>query len=237
MTRDDDQSAGTAMVRRACEALHVHVRLMDQAHHSDALGHKLVQALPTIAPFPGRRYNHVHAVLDWDHKLPSEHVFLRIIASYTESTTRDLKGRLDAIEADINETNLFPEFDLPDFADVEGDECYVAVMKPGDVSFGDLRFVSHWRRQIPPEQAERALELVQQNEVFRAVEGARQGPHLGGPVLVGWTPPAVAQAEHWSIETWLLTEFNGQSGRAHVFMVDTHAGHITRTFETDVHVS
>jgi hypothetical protein len=60
---------------------------------------------------------------------------------------------------------------------------------------------------------------------------------LGAAVVVGWAPPCLAHSSSWAIEIWLITEFNGQSGKAHVFMVDSEAQKITREFETDVHLA
>jgi hypothetical protein len=55
--------------------------------------------------------------------------------------------------------------------------------------------------------------------------------------VVGWAPPCLAEAENWAVEVWLVVEFDGQSGRAMVFMVDNETMEVTREYMTEVHVA
>ena len=66
---------------------------------------------------------------------------------------------------------------------------------------------------------------------------ARKNDSLGGAVVVGWTPPALAHSESWAIEVWLVTAFDGASGEALVFMVDAKSGDITREYLTEIHIA
>jgi hypothetical protein len=55
-------------------------------------------------------------------------------------------------------------------------------------------------------------------------------------VVIGWAPPALTDSANWGVEVWLLTSFDGQNGRAMVFMVDATDQRVTRVYESDVHV-
>lgn len=60
---------------------------------------------------------------------------------------------------------------------------------------------------------------------------------LGGPVIIGWAPPCLAETEDWTIEIWLLTEFDGQTGTARVFMVNPTNETVPREFNSDVQLA
>ena len=40
----------------------------------------------------------------------------------------------------------------------------------------------------------------------------------------------------WAVEIWLVVEFDGQVGKARVFMVDSESLEVTREYLTEVHV-
>ena len=56
-------------------------------------------------------------------------------------------------------------------------------------------------------------------------------------LVIGWAPPCLAHSENWAIEVWLLVDFDGHSGKAHVFMVDSKSKKVSREYFTEVHLS
>lgn len=220
------------------EQLKVHVRVRDQGSAlDDTQLTELAAVIPALKAFGDKQFHTVRAVLDWDHQIPSQFSLLRILACYTAQDAE----RLDAVLADrdeeINETNLYPEFDVPDFSDIDASENYVALLRPGATSVDDFRFMSTWRKQVTASVAEQAVTTVKAYPGYAHVAENRTGEGLGGPVVIGWTPPCLAETSGWAIEVWLLTEFDGQTGKARVFMVDLEEGSVTREFDTDVQLA
>jgi hypothetical protein len=235
----DSAREDAALVRETIlEHLQVHVRIADQNNDPDAeTRRELIDALPDLSAFSDKRYHGVRAVLDWDHQIPSTFGLLRIMCCYD---ARELE-RVDAVLADrngeIGETNLYPEFDVPDYAEIEASENYVALLRPGSTKIEDFRFMSHWRKQVSTKVADSAVDHVRRTDSYKKVVKSRATEGLGGPVVIGWAPPCLANADRWAIEVWVLTEFDGQSGKARVFMVDVDGGEVTREFETDVQLA
>lgn len=227
------------MVRRAIlEELKVHPRIRDQGNAPGAEQlQRLADGLPDLVAFAEHAFHGVRAVLDWDHQIPSTFGLLRIFACYD---ARDLE-RVDAVIADrdeeIGETNLYPEFDLPDYGEIEASETYVALLRPGSTDIEDFRFMSNWRKQVGVAIADIAVDTVKRSEAYKKVVKTRATDGLGGPVVIGWAPPCLANTDDWAIEVWVLTEFDGHSGKARVFMVDTDTRVISREFETDVQLA
>ena len=176
-------------------------------------------------------------ILDWDHQIPSQFILLRVLACYDDDVIKRVDAILKDRDDEINETNLYPEFDVPDYGEIEASETYVAVMRPGSADFEDFRFLSGWRKQVEPRVAETAVRVVRGYEGYRRAAAARASDGLGGPVVIGWAPPCLADTEGWAIEIWLLTEFDGHSGKAAVFMVDPAGEQVTREFQTDVQLA
>ena len=234
-----ERSDDAERVRRSLQdELKVHVRLTDQGHDPspEELG-RLVELLPDLSAFSDESFHRVRVVLDWDHQIPSQFILLRVFGCYDERSA----GRLDAVigdrDAEIGEMNLYPEFDVPDYGEIEASETYVAVMRPGSVEFEDFRFLSSWRKQVDPKVADHAVRTVRGYEGYKKAAAARASDGLGGPVVIGWAPPCLAESSSWAIEIWLLTEFDGHSGKARVFMVDTESASVTREFDTDVQLA
>lgn len=218
--------------------MRVHPRIKDQGNAFDPRElDELANALPKLRAFNDKQFHAVRVVLDWDHQIPSQFALLRILACYTK---QDLE-RVDAVLADrndeIDEMNLYPEFDVPDYGDIDASENYVALLKPGVIGIEDFRFMSAWRKQVAGSVAERAVKTVKDDAGYVNVAETRSGEGLGGPVVIGWAPPCLADTSGWAIEVWLLTEFDGQTGKARVFMVDLDAGRVTREFDTDVQLA
>ncbi|MCR9162538.1 MAG: hypothetical protein ACE37F_19125 [Nannocystaceae bacterium] len=239
MSRGSDRDADAQRVRTTVlNDLKVHVRLTDQGHSPSAEGLRaLAASLPPLSAFSDHRFRSVRVVLDWDHQLPSQYMLLRVFGCYDDETDRQVQRQLEMRDAEIEEMNLYPEFDTPDYGEIEGSETYVGVLKPGTATFEDFRFLSGWRKQVEPFVADAAVRCVRGYEGYKKAQASRASEGLGGPVIIGWAPPCLAETEDWAIEIWLLTEFDGQTGKARVFMVDPANEAVTREFTTDVQLA
>ena len=225
-------------VQRALENLAVHPRLLAQHFAPDPVRlAELVGTVPVLSPFEGRDYAHVRAVLDWDHQLPSQMMMLRIYCAHQEHEARLIDIQFKKRETEIEQDDLFPEFDVPDFGEFDAGEYYVASVDMDTWALEDLRFFSDWRREIRGTIARAALAAVRKREAFRDAYKRRRSDALGGAVVVGWAPPALAHSAHWAVEVWLVTDFDGASGSALVFMVDGTTHQVTREYETEIHIA
>ncbi|MCX4241117.1 hypothetical protein [Paraliomyxa miuraensis] len=218
--------------------LKVHVRLQDQnkAPTEEQL-QQLADTIPDVMAFGDNSFIGVRAVLDWDHQIPSKYALLRILACYRALDLERLDALIEDRDEEIAEGNLYPEFDVPDYGDLDSSESYVALMTPGSVEIEDFRFMSAWRKQVRPAVADLAVETVKNTPSYQRAAAARSGDGLGGPVVIGWAPPCLANTSTWAVEIWLLTEFDGHQGKARVFMVDLDEKAVTREFDTDVQLA
>lgn len=239
MSIGPDRKADADRVRNALlNELKVHPRVADQGNDpDDEMRQKLIESLPALSAFSDHRFRWVRVILDWDHQIPSQYVLLRVYACYDLDTLERVDAILEDRDEEIAEMNLYPEFDLPDYGEIESSETYVAVMRPGTTKVEDFRFLSNWRKQVSPKVAEAAVKTVRADPAYKKVAAARKTDGLGGPVVIGWAPPCLADTEGWAIEIWLLTEFDGHSGKARVFMVDTEKNRISKEFDTDVQLA
>lgn len=225
------------LVAEAFTELRVHVRLEEQdIATSEAFRTQLLEAIPSLTPYGSNQYAMVRAILDWDHQIPSEYMLLRIYAAYSRHEARLLDTQIRAREQAISGDNLYPEFDLPDYGDLDASETYIAVLRPGNPEFEEFRFFSDWRKEVRPPVARAALTAVKQLESYQEALASRHNETLGSAVVVGWVPPCLAHASAWAVEIWLVVEFDGQVGRAKVFMVDSETLEVTREYLTEVHV-
>lgn len=227
------------MVRNAVQhELTVHVRIRDQGKApTEQQLEQIAETLPDVVAFGDNAFVGVRAVLDWDHQIPSKYALLRILACYRELDLERLDAMLEDRDEEIAEGNLYPEFDVPDYGDLDGSESYVALLTPGSIEIEDFRFMSTWRKQVRPAVADLAVETVKSTPSYQRAAAARSGDGLGGPVVIGWAPPCLANTSTWAVEIWLLTEFDGHQGKARVFMVDLDAKTVTREFDTDVQLA
>lgn len=227
------------LVRNAMRTeLKVHVRIKDQGNDpNEEQRRALAEALPDLLAFDEHVFHGVRLVLDWDHQIPSQYMLLRIIGCYDARELERVDALLEDRDDEIAELNLYPEFDVPDFGDIDGNESYVALMRPGSLEIEDFRFMSHWRKQVHPAKADLAVDTVKGSDGYAKVAARRSGDGLGGPVVIGWAPPCLANTDSWAVEIWLLTEFDGQQGKARVFMVDLDRREVTREFDTDVQLA
>jgi len=225
------------LVADAFADLRVHVRLQEQGIAStEDFRKRLFEAVPELVPYGSNQYAAVRAVLDWDHQIPSDYMLLRIYTAYSRHEARLLDTQIRACDQTVVATNVYPEFDLPDYGDLDASETYIAVLKPDSPEFEEFRFFSDWRKEVRPPVARAALAAVKQLPSFQDSYRSRQNDALGSAVVVGWVPPCLAHAAAWAVEIWLVVEFDGQVGKAKVFMVDSESLEVTREYLTEVHV-
>lgn len=234
MSKHDDP----ALVRAALiQRLKVHPRLTQQSLGSAPDQRKrLAASLPDIIAFGDRRYAAAHVVLDWDHRLPSEAILLRLYLSYTDREAADVETALKSRDREIEAGNLYPEFDVPDFGEIDASETYVGLVRPGGNEVEELRFFSDWRKSVQQPVVRDVLAAVRAHAGYERSMKERSHDNLGPPVVIGWTPPCLANSKHWAVEVWLLVDFDGHMGRAHVFMVDSKLRTVTREFFTEVQI-
>ena len=180
----------------------------------------LAAALP---PLPSFRHEHAGAItiIDWDHKLPSQALALRILGYYSEDALEaGLEAFDDRIEQ-IAERDRYPEFDVPDFDGLPADEAYEMELSPAGV-IGRCRLTSAWRRTIASNEAATAVSLAQRSPEFQnliATTSARPS-YLGDLEAVSWTPPCESQHARWTLDVWYLLAFDGRVGSGRSFLVD-----------------
>ena len=234
MSKHDDP----ALVRTAfLQRLKVHPRVAQQnLGPTPDVRKKLAASLPDILAFGDRRYAAAHVVLDWDHRLPSEALLLRLYLSYTDREAADVENALKARDREIDAGNLYPEFDLPDYGEIDASETYVGLVRPRGTEVEELRFFSDWRKSVQQPVVRDVLAAVRANAGYERSMRERSHDNLGPPVVIGWTPPCLANSKHWAVEVWLLVDFDGHMGRAHVFMVDSKLRTVTREFFTEVQI-
>jgi hypothetical protein len=181
---------------------------------------RLAAELPALVPFGDHQYHDVIVIIDWDHRLPSRSLIMRLYAYYEAgSAAMGLASYLARAE-EISRRDRFPEFDVPDFEGLMADEAYDAAVdlsgKPDRP-----RLVSDWRRQVAADAADDAVELVRHSAQFTSVTAGRERPaHLGDLEAVGWCPPCESDCPGWTIDVWYLVDFDGLIGRGFSFAVD-----------------
>src|SRR5688572_2683837 len=111
----------------------------------------LAGRLPPLLPFR-REYAGAVAVVDWDHRLPSKTLALRIYAYYSQDTLEAGEEAFDDRLEEIGRRDRYPEFDVPDFDHLAADEAYEVELAP-DGTVGRCRLTSAWRREIAAEDA------------------------------------------------------------------------------------
>ena len=230
---DDPALVRTALLQR----LKVHTRVAQQGLDPiPDVRKKLAASLPDILAFGDRRYAAAHVVLDWDHRLPSEAILLRLYLSYTDREAADVENSLKARDREIDAGNLYPEFDVPDYGEIDASETYVGLVRPKGQEVEELRFFSDWRKSVQQPVVRDVLAAVRGHAGYERSMRERSHDNLGPPVVIGWTPPCLANSKHWAVEVWLLVDFDGHMGRAHVFMVDSKLRTVTREFFTEVQI-
>ncbi len=204
------------------QRLIVHPRLAQQqlwTAPGDAA--RLAADLPPLVPFGGAAYVGADWILDWDHRLPSQHALLRLAAYYTEERQREAHAVIEQRRMDIAKDDLFPEFDVPDLSAIPADESYEAELEVGQPP-SRLRLVSDWRREIDDAAAEKAVKIVRESPSFQEIKGrtAFRPPGLGDLEAAEWSPPCESGHVRWGIDVWYLLTYNGMVGEGRAFLVD-----------------
>lgn len=217
--------------------LHIHVRLQDQglSKDSDDLA-TILDKIPLLIPFGSNKFDSLTTVLDWDHHLPSKYLSARVFASYTEHESRHLHTALRIRSQAIEQDNLFPEFDVADFEDLSANESYHFIFDKQSLDVVDTRFESDWRKKVQDEELTAALNIMAEHQPFQRANAQRRTENLGGPILMGWSPPMLSKGDAWTLEFWLVTQFDGQHGTALVCMVDVNNEVVTKNYMTEVSI-
>jgi len=200
----------------------VHPRLVQQGlFNRPDVRDRIAAAIPPLVPFGDSEYAGALWIADWDHRIPSRHAILRGYAFYTPPRQRELEAAHGERMREIVADDLFPEFDVSDFAGLPADEAYEAEMDLG-ASPARLRLVSEWRRQIQPNASSRAIDLVRASAPFRQLRGqGRVRPAgLGDLEPAEWSPPCESGHVRWALDVWYLLTFNGMVGEGRAFLVD-----------------
>jgi hypothetical protein len=194
----------------------------------------LLERLPALVPFRAP-YHGAIAVIDWDHRLPSQQLALRVYAYYDEETLAAGQEAFDDRLEDIGRRDRFPEFDVPDFADLPADEAY-EIDLDAEAQVQACRLTSAWRRDVDDADAGLAVEVTRGSEEFdRVIAAARDRPrHLGDLEVVSWTPPCESGHDRWTLDVWYLLAFDGRIGSGRSFLVDPAERRVVSTRDFSV---
>jgi hypothetical protein len=190
---------------------------------------KIAAALPVFMPFKGKSYKSAIWVLDWDHRIPSRDYILRLYVFYSGQGKALGELAYATRLAQIESEDIFPEFDVSDFAGLQADEVYEA---EGPIS-GELksfRLVSEWRREIDTKSARKAEVIARASPHFQEVasETRARPPGLGDLEAAEWCPPSESGHTRWGVDVWYLRSFNGMVGEGTAFLVDLEEEKVVR---------
>jgi hypothetical protein len=190
---------------------------------------KIASNLPVFLPFKGKAYKAAIWVLDWDHRIPSRDYVLRLYAYY--SAQGKAIGEVSFADriAQIEQDDIFPEFDVPDFAGLAADEIYEAEGPVGG-ELKSFRLVSEWRREIDTKSARKAEEIARSSHHFKEVASQTRArpPGLGDLEAAEWCPPSESGHNRWGVDVWYLRSFNGMVGEGTAFLVDLEDQKVVR---------
>ncbi|MDB4966834.1 MAG: hypothetical protein JWN44_2523 [Myxococcales bacterium] len=197
---------------------------MQQGISQDAAQRLFDAALPRIQPFRDHAVHSTVGVLDWDHRLPSKQLTLRVHVLYDAAARGRFDQALQRRQEEITSRDLYPEFDVPDLAGLPADEAYDVELS-ALLEIEAMRLTSPWRRDVAEEDAGAAIDAVRASGVFADVKKQESGrsPALGDLEAVAWTPPCESGQKTWTLDVWWLTAFDGRIGRGWSFLVDPSA--------------
>ena len=211
---------------RIIASLRRHPRIVHQgfvAHDNQV--ERLRTSLPLLVPFGADGYRGFVPVLDWDHRLPSQTLVLRLFAYYTDKALTTGRTEYDARSQQIQSQDKFPEFDVPDYSGLPSDEAYEAEIDTNTGALVQLRLVSGWRREISYGEARTAVQVARKSPDFKELSGKmrRRPDYLGDLEAVSWTPPCESAHTGWTIDVWYLTDLDASVGKGCSFLVDLNA--------------
>ena len=187
---------------------------------------RVAASLPALTRF---RHDYAGAIsiVDWDHRLPSAALVMRVYGYYSQDTLDAGHEAFDDRLEQIAERDKYPEFDVPDFDGLTADEAYeIELTAAGAV--GRCRLTSAWRRTVAARDAAAAVALVQASEEYgRLVASSPSRPtYLGDLEAVSWTPPCESEHDKWTLDVWYLLAFDGRIGSGRSFLADLDASQI-----------
>ncbi len=227
----------TELVQLAKKNIRIHRRLVSQSIVNEAVVNEAVGAkdsdrgildsyldkLPSLPPLTGP-FTHGIAILDWDHKLPSKRLLLRVLGYYTKKEYTLALDELERRKKEQDYRDKYPEFDIADYENVPASEAYECEF---DLSgeFVSARLTSVWRRNIPSGIADMAENLVKTSPEFeRDQKLIKNRPnHFGGLESVSWVPPCESGLPMWCVDTWFLLAFDGHTGSGLSYLVDPNS--------------
>lgn len=190
---------------------------------------KLASSLPVFLPFRGKTYKSVLWVADWDHRLPSQNVIMRLYAYYGSGGKNTAEDSFSERQAQIGGETIFPEFDVSDFSGLPADEVYESERTVAGELKG-FHLVSEWRREIDPTLGRKAEHIVRGSQHFREIASQTRArpPGLGDLEAAEWSPPSESGHKGWGLDVWYLRAFNGMVGEGTAFLVDLEAGIVVK---------
>lgn len=199
----------------------LHPRVEQQNLDVDFVKMLCDQVQPRLVPFGKHVVESGVAILDWDHRLPSRALTLRLHLFYGRATYDWFEQAYARRRKEIDERNRFPEFDVPDFTGLPADEAYDVELGPNQ-ELQAIKLVSAWRREVAPEDATRATTVVRASASFQRLQiGLPERPaQLGDLEAVAWVAPCESGHLAWAIDVWWLTSFDGRVGKGWSFVVD-----------------
>lgn len=201
--------------------LRLHPRVAYQGIISDPDASAILAAdLPPMPPFRSD-YHGAICIVDWDHRLPSQVLALRVYAYYSSESLEAGEEAYDDRLEDIGRRDRYPEFDVPDFDQLPADEAYEIELTP-EGKLGRCRLTSAWRRHIDPGDARVAVEVAAKSGEYKRLSAAaaERPSSLGDLEAVSWTPPCESQHDGWTLDVWYLLAFDGRIGTGRSFLVD-----------------
>jgi hypothetical protein len=204
--------------------LSVHPRVVQQAITPEKAQAAFAAALLKLQPFREHAVHSTSAVLDWDHRLPSKQLTMRLHVLYDAEARKRFDEAFDRRNEEITARDVYPEFDVPDFAGLPADEAYDIELTLG-LEIEAMRLTSPWRREVAEEDSAGAIDAVRTSSVFADVKTQEVGRSaaLGDLEAVAWTPPCESGQKRWTLDVWWLTSFDGRIGRGWSFLVDPAA--------------
>lgn len=200
-------------------ALRLHSRIAYQGYFATpASKAELSARLPDLVPFHGA-YHGVLAVVDWDHRLPSRRLVVRVLCFYDAAALGVGQSAFDERLQGIEAKDLFPEFDVPDYAELPADEVYEIELDEGHRPTS-ARLMSSWRRNILDEDEAAAVTIARSSSDFVRIAALSRPAHLGDLEAVSWTPPCESGHVRWTLDVWYLLAFDGRTGSGRSLLVD-----------------
>ena len=178
--------------------------------------------LPPLVPFGTHAYHEVMPILDWDHRLPSRSLVLRIYAYYDARLGRRRPGvPIRAARPRHRATRPLPRVRrarLRRPARRRGLRVPVDLSGEARAAAADQRLAAAHGRRPGAHAASTWSARLPQFKSAAAPAAARPG--LGDLEPVGWCPPCESDYADWTLDVWYLTDFDGSVGRGHSFLVD-----------------